>query len=499
MRIEVGRFRSKQAAKITHMLYIEANSVANANTKDKTVQKANEFTTTDFQMIGAVANSKPDPFHLIVNSICPAIYGHEVVKAGLTLTLFGGVQKYEHEASKIRIRGDTHMLIVGDPGLGKSQLLTSMSRVSPRGVYICGNTTTMTGLTVTVVKDKATNDYTLEAGALVLADKGVCCIDEFDKMKAEHRSLLEAMEQQSISIAKAGIVCNLPARCSVIAAANPVGGHYNRAKTVAENLKINPALLSRFDLIFILLDKPDEKLDALLSEHVLRNYKEQTTIDKVAGWMGGSQERLLLDNRRTQIVDEQQTLKQRLRLSNVDAFDPLPLSLIRKYVAYTRRFVNPKLSRDASNLFQEFYMSLREKYTSSDCTPITTRQLEALVRLGQARARLRCSLIVSEQDALDVIEIMKESMYDVLTDEHGQVDFRRNATYRDATLNRFVEFINRECTKLNKNVFSFSELQDFANKYSLNFKYNFSRVIEKLNSDGTLLLYRGKYKFVAGQ
>ncbi|XP_033102817.1 DNA helicase MCM8-like [Anneissia japonica] len=149
------------------------------------------------------------------------------------------------------------------------KMLKAVVNVAPRGVYVCGNTTSATGLTVTLSKESGTGDYTLEAGALVLADQGCCCIDEFDKMSSQHQALLGAMEQQSISLAKAGIVCNLPARAAILAAANPVGGHYNKAKIVSENLKMGSALLSRFDLVFILVDKPDEQMDSMLSEHVM--------------------------------------------------------------------------------------------------------------------------------------------------------------------------------------------------------------------------------------
>lgn len=166
----------------------------------------------------------------IIQSFCPQIYGHSLVKMGILLTLFGGSKPPTTKAS-MQVRTDPHLLLVGDPGLGKSQLITAAAAIAPRGIYVCGNTCTGTGLTATLHQESSANaqggsSYSLEAGALVLADTGVCCIDEFDKIGEQHRVLLQVMEQQVVHVAKAGVVCSLPARTSVIAAANPVGGHY---------------------------------------------------------------------------------------------------------------------------------------------------------------------------------------------------------------------------------------------------------------------------------
>ena len=160
--------------------------------------------------------------------------------------------------------------MVGEPGMGKSQMLKHIANVAPRGVYVCGNSTTNAGLTATLVRDQFTNEQNLEAGALVLSDLGTCCIDEFDKMTSDQHTLLEAMEQQTVSIAKGGILGSLSARCAVVAAANPSTGHYNRSRTIMDNIKISNAILSRFDLVFLMLDDPDLQRDKKLSEHVMR-------------------------------------------------------------------------------------------------------------------------------------------------------------------------------------------------------------------------------------
>jgi DNA helicase MCM8 len=240
---ESGQSGPAQNKALFH-LYLHANSMVSLKATEGPGKTAAHFSDLDMQFIREVAYDT-NTFRLLVQSLCPTIYGQEMVKAGLVLCLFGGVSKYVTDCDKLAVRGDPHMLIVGDPGLGKSQMLRAASSLAPRGVYVCGNTTSVAGLTVTLGRDPQTGELALDAGALVLADQGVCAIDEFDKMGAEHCALLEAMEQQTISIAKAGMVCSLSARCSVISAANPVGGHYDRAKTVCENLKMSAVRLLR--------------------------------------------------------------------------------------------------------------------------------------------------------------------------------------------------------------------------------------------------------------
>ncbi|KAG8466214.1 hypothetical protein KFE25_001970 [Diacronema lutheri] len=429
-----GRGASKEN-KTIWKLYVDANSVAVAKGAGAGARHARGagsagaaterlFSAAELNAIREIKR-EPELFKLIVNSLSPGIFGHELVKAGLALSLFGGTAREPRGLDGAR-RSDPHMLIVGDPGMGKSQMLNYLSMVAPRGVYVCGNTTSSTGLTVTVVRDPATGEFALEAGALVLADRGVCCIDEFDKMTAvEHQALLEAMEQQKISVAKAGIVCSLPARASVIAAANPTGGHYNRAKTVAENLRMSAPILSRFDLIFILLDAPDRGKDRRLSRHVFAMHSRAGKLRTGGGaraaagaCAAGAGADAAADD--PAYVWSQQPghadwhasrpLSERLVVTGAE-FDPLPPKLLRTYIEYARAHVRPELTDDARALLKSFYLQLRARHAGSECGAITTRQLESLMRMSEARAKLELLEEVSEAHVQDVVDIMKESLY----------------------------------------------------------------------------------------
>ncbi|CDF38674.1 DNA replication licensing factor MCM8 [Chondrus crispus] len=442
-------------AKCLYYMYLEANSTSTSRNRNA---------------------SAKDPFGFLVHSAVPSIYGHEIVKAGLLLSLFGGSPKERIGPSStskpIAIRRDIHCLVVGDPGLGKSQMLKAISNIAPRGVYVCGNTTTTAGLTVTVVRE-AGGDFALEAGALVLGDRGVCCIDEFDKMGAEHGALLEAMEQQSVSVAKAGLLCNLSARTTVVAAANPVGGHYDRSRTVCENLKIALPLLSRFDIVFILMDKADHARDQFISEHVM----------KMFGMRSSNQ---------SDLEGETHTsLQNRLRSMRVS--DPLPPRLFRQYIAYARAHVHPALSEGAKREFQEFYLQLRKSTheQSIDTTPITTRQLESLVRLGEARARAVMRTVVTAQDARDVIEVMRESMIETLTDESGTLDLgRASGMSRSRDARRFVSAMHAEAKRGRSAMFSRKMLRGVAESIGISGE-RFQTLVETVNHQGYLMKKRG--------
>jgi DNA helicase MCM8 len=348
-----------------------------------------------------------------------------------------------------------HILIVGDPGMGKSQMLNAATQLAARSVYVGGNTASTTGLTVTLTKEEG-GETGIEAGALVLADQGVACIDELDKCK-HLDGLLEAMEQQQVSIAKAGVVASLPARCSVIAAANPKHGSYNMSKTVAENLNISRPILSRFDLVFILRDRANKDQDRLVSSNIINLYRRQgveggasgsstSTLDVTQETTAQLAEKYLSndkENTNAQSSSTQDPFPQgpavpprrenrvplEQRLAWVAGFNQaLPADLVRDYIAYAREFCKPKLTVEAAEILQEYYMDLR--YPSNgrhrkDTVPITTRQLEALIRLSQARAKSCLREFVLREDALDVVDLLKQSVEQVHTDEYGIVDRTR--------------------------------------------------------------------------
>lgn len=317
----------------------------------------------------------------IISSIAPTIYGHWEIKEAIALALFGGVPKFMSDGTKIR--GDIHILIIGDPGTAKSQLLQFAARVAPRAVYTTGKGATAAGLTAAVVREKNSGDYYLEAGALVLADGGIAIIDEIDKMRSEDRvAIHEAMEQQTVSIAKAGIVAKLNARATIIAAGNPKFGRYIEERGVSENIDLPPTILSRFDLIFILIDKPGAE-DERLAEHIVNMHTDKSVKEVI------------------------------------------PVELLKKYIAYSRKYVSPKLSNEAKRLLADFYVEMRKKSTENPNLPIliTPRQLEALIRLSEAYARMALREIVTKEDAQDAINIMRIFLEKVGIDvESGTVD-----------------------------------------------------------------------------
>ena len=320
----------------------------------------------------------PHIYDKIIASTAPSIRGYRDVKEAIALQLFGGAAKELEDETKLR--GDIHILIVGDPGIGKSQILKYVSRLAPRSIYTSGKGTSGAGLTAAAVRDEL-GGWSLEAGALVLGDQGNVCVDELDKMRSEDRSALhEALEQQTVSIAKAGIMATLNSRCSVLAAANPKFGRFDRYKVLAEQIDLPAPIISRFDLIFVIEDKPSREGDSKLADHILKIHKENT-------------------------VDYE--------------IEP---ELLRKYIAYARKNVNPKLTEN--DILREFYVNTRNSNPEDQgAVPITARQLEAIIRLSEASAKIKLKDYVEKEDAEKAVRLQMACLKEVGVDpETGEMD-----------------------------------------------------------------------------
>jgi replicative DNA helicase Mcm len=340
-----------------------------------------------------------DVYRKITASISPTIYGMPVEKEALALQLFGGVPKIMPDGT--HIRGDIHIFLVGDPGTAKSQLLRYISELAPRGIYASGKSSSAAGLTAAAVKDEfGEGRWTLEAGALVLADKGVACVDELDKMTPQDRSSMhEAMEQQRISIAKAGITATLQSRCAVLGAANPKYGRFDTTQFLAQQINIPVALLSRFDLIFTVTDIPDSEKDYLIAEHILKTH----TLGGIEKHKRETGEEIDNDGEEVPTYTEPY----------------LDREFFRKYVAYAKR-VFPIMTKEASDKLRDYYTSIRKQgEPEGSSVPITARQLEAFVRLSEASARVRLSHRVTEDDAERAIRIVEYYLKKVAGDEGG--------------------------------------------------------------------------------
>lgn len=355
-----------------------------------------EISPEDEKVIMEMAKD-PEIYEKVRMSIAPSIYGYEDVKEALALQLVSGFAKKLPDGA--RIRGDIHILLVGDPGIAKSQLLRYMTKISPRGIYTSGKSSTSAGLTATAIKDELGDGrWTIEAGALVLADKGIAAVDEMDKMDNEDKSALhEAMEQQTISVAKAGVMASLKSRCSLLAAANPKMGRFDKYEPIAPQINLTPALMSRFDLIFVLTDDPDSNRDSQIAQHILKsNY---------AGELATQSEWNPSINQED--IDAAMVVIQ-------PVIEPEQL---RKYVAYARKRIFPILSEETREYFANYYVGLRTQGHDSDKpVPVTARQLEALIRLGEASARLRLSSTVTIEDARRVIKILEACLRKVGAD-----------------------------------------------------------------------------------
>lgn len=367
----------------TFNVFIEANGV---EISEKEYEQL-EISEEDEKQIRELAE---DPYvhERIIASIAPSIQGHDTIKESIALLLFGGVGKTLPDGT--RLRGKSNILMIGDPGTGKSQILKFVAGLAARGLYTSGKGTTAAGLTAAVIHDTESGAMTLEAGALVLSDQGIACIDEFDKMDPNDRTAIhEAMEQHTVSIAKAGIVATLNARTSILAAANPALGRYESSLGVQDNIKLPFTILSRFDLIWIMVDTIEVTRDREIAQFILN-------------------------------------MHQMKKPKSEPAIPTVPPTFLKKYIGYANRYVIPQLSVEAAEAIENFYVDLRKSAEGGAAVPITARQLESLVRLSEARARMALRSKVTKEDAQAAIRLMEDSLRMVALDRvTGKIDIDR--------------------------------------------------------------------------
>jgi replicative DNA helicase Mcm len=372
-----------QAKTSLFRLRMEGNNIeflgGRAGSKDTRSVERILISTDDERQIRTIA-SKPDAYEKLIASFAPHIYGHEPIKEAILLLIVGSVTKRLEDGSTRR--GDINVLLVGDPGTAKSEMLKFTAKIAPRGLYTSGRGSTAAGLTAAVIRDKS-GIMMLEAGAVVLGDQGIVCIDEFDKIKPEDRSALhEVMEQQTCSVAKGGIVATLNARTSILSASNPIYGKYDPYKNITENVNLPVPLLTRFDLIFIVRDSPDKEKDNLVASHILEIHRDTEKAARPA----------------------------------------IDIDLFSKYLAYAKQ-IEPALTPEAIDIVRSYYMDMR-RIESEGMITVTPRQLEGLIRLASARARLLLKDVVDAEDAQRAIYLVDQMMRTAGVDVNtGKTDF----------------------------------------------------------------------------
>jgi len=389
--------------------------------------------------------------------IAPTIFGHEEIKEAISLQLFGGIRKKKRD--KTFFRGDIHVLLVGDPGVGKSVILQFVSKNAPKARYVAGLATTSAGLTATVVKDEFLKGWSLEAGALVLANKGILCIDELEKMDPHDRAAAhEALEQQQVTISKATIQATLRAETTVLAAANPKFGRFDLYRTVAEQIDIPPTLLNRFDLIFPLRDIPQKGLDEAIASHLLQEHSGKKK-------------------------------------------DPVKSDFLKRYIGYAKR-IKPQLTEAAMKELKQFYVDLRNSVAVTPDVvrpiPISARQLEALIRLSEASARARLSARVTKEDARRAIKLMHFCLKQVGFDyETQQIDIDRIITGVPATTRSKIIIVRdalaRLEDRLGNKLIPLEEIKKEVADKGID-PYSVDEIIEKLKKEGDI--FEPKKNFV---
>jgi replicative DNA helicase Mcm len=423
-------------------------------------------------------SSREDLFELMTRSIAPNIYATgkiPFVKRSLALQLFGGVPRRYSDGT--RTRGDIHILMMGDPGVAKSQLLSFMGRISPRGRFTTGGGTTAAGLTAAAVRD-AFNDgrFSLEAGALVLADMGLCAVDEFDKMSdADRGAMHEAMEQQVINISKAGISASMRTRCAVLAAANPRRGRFDNEGANFEQIDLPPPLISRFDIIWLIRDEVRMEQDRNIAQYILQSRRKGVAEQKIE--FG-------------QEVDPRSLASDKVRDVDTNGNEVIPVPLYQKYVAYAKRNIFPELTDEAMEEIVNYYTETRSKYSQEDgSVPVTARALEALIRLAEAHARMELRNEATVDDAKLAISLYKHWRYELMGDDFDELTIRTGTSTQRRSAERVLMSVVRNlCRELGGECETI-QIYNVAGEQGID-EDTVDRVLQNLNARGSIFCPR---------
>ncbi|ETB58336.1 hypothetical protein, variant 1 [Plasmodium yoelii 17X] len=492
------------------------NKVANSIDKENESHHNNlanpliDFDKNTLNFIKDFEKYKNNKFYLLVSSFCPRVVMNYYIKAGLLLSLLGGKTIYD-QFGEIKRRGNIHLLLIGDPGLGKSRILQYISNIIEKSLFICSTSTSINGLTASAVKDSTNNEYSLEGGALVLSDKGICCIDELDKISLkDQQSFLECMESQCINISKAGIVCNLKTRCTIIAASNPKEGKYNYNKTIFDNIKIPLPLLSRFDMVFLLADKISEEKDMHISNYLITS----TNDTRKNSYLHDQNEKNNFENIRcnddSTFVEKDDNFDESIffdfqynltnKCKQIDESNYLPIELLGIFIKYCRKSLFPILSNEAKQYIKKFYIHLRNASIAHNniSIPITIRQLESLIRLCQARARADLSNIVTLEHAKEVVVIYQKTIFYPLSLK--VMDFKEkknNKASRGKSAKALSGLFKKDIIKIAQisgNKINNKDLRNLAQSIIQSAESNISddALIHLVNEEG-FILYKGNH------
>ena len=432
----------------TRNIFLDGNFIVTEESNFEEI----EITKDDIKIVKQLAEDKK-VFEKIASSIAPSIFGYHEIKEAIALQLFSGVRKVREDKSVSR--GDIHILLVGDPGAGKSQILKFITELSPKGRYVVGKSASGAGLTAAAIKDEITGEWALEAGALVLANGGLVAIDEMDKMSEEDRSAMhEAMAQQTVTVSKANIQATLPCKTIILAAANPKYSRFDPYEAIAGQINLPESLLSRFDLIFAILDTPNRERDSKIAGHILELHKSMSyTVEP-----------------------------------------PISSDLMKKYISYARNEYNPVLTTAAMDRIQQFYIKLRNKGGENEekgsSVSITPRQLEALVRLSEASARVRLSTKVQKQDADRAINLITFCMKELGTDpETGEFDIDRltggTPSSKRSKITRLLMIINDFEKELGEKEIPEQDIYARAEEEGMD-EFEVKKILSQLRQEGTI-------------